>query len=73
MDDLFERLILSVQRFISHHVGGDDRAEGYSKMGEITWEEHVLLRWTDYDGSTERSILPDLISHHRDVLSVLRL
>lgn len=68
-----KRLILSVQCFISHHVCGDDCTEDYSKMGEITWEEHILLRWTDYDGSTERSILPDLISHHRDMLSVLRL
>jgi len=58
---------------IRYHVGGDDITEGYSKMGEITWEKHLLLRWTGNDGSPERSILPDLISHHWNLLSVLRL
>ncbi len=58
---------------IRYHVGGDDNAEGYSKMGEITWEKHLLLRRTGYDGSAERSILPDPISHRWNLLSVLRL
>lgn len=59
--------------YLRYHVGGDDNTEGDSKMGEITWEKHVLLRWAGYDGSAERSILPDLISHHWNLLSVLRL
>ncbi len=42
-------------------------------MGEITWEKHLLLRRTGYDGSAERSILPDPISHRWNLLSVLRL
>lgn len=63
----------TVRLYIRYHVGGDDITEGYSKMGEITWEKHLLLRWAGNDGSPERSILPDLISHHWNLLSVLRL
>ncbi len=55
-----------------NHVGGDDNAKG-AKMGEAPGEEHFLLRRTGDDGPAERSLLPDPVPHHRDLLPLLRL
>lgn len=55
-----------------NHVGGDDHAKG-AKMGEAPGEEHFLLRRAGDDGPAERSLLPDPVPHHRDLLPLLRL
>lgn len=41
-------------------------------MGEAAGEKHVLLRRTGDDGPAERSLLPDTLPHHRDLLALLR-
>lgn len=53
------------------HVGGDDNEKG-AKMGEAAGKKHVLLRRTSDDGPAERSLLPDHVPHHRDLLALLR-
>lgn len=41
-------------------------------MGEAPGEKYVLLRRTSDDGPAERSLLPDHVPHHRDLLALLR-
>lgn len=42
-------------------------------MGKAAGKEHFLLRWPSDDGKTEGSVLPHTLSHHRDLLSLLRI
>lgn len=53
-----------------HHVGGNDITEG-AKMGKASWQKYFLLRRTSDDGTAERRVLSNHVSHRRHLLSVL--